>query len=82
MKYLDRTHSSPAANLALDDFLFDRTSGIAGEETLRLWESPEPFVVVGRSNRVEQEVHVERGWRKKIDGMTPSDHTPVWIDIA
>lgn len=41
------------------------------------------FVLATRSiaDRV-QEVHVERGWRKKIDGMTPSDHTPVWIDIA
>ena len=24
---------------------------------------------------------VERAWRKKIDGMTPSDHAPVWIDV-
>ncbi|MEM9492418.1 MAG: exodeoxyribonuclease III, partial [Myxococcota bacterium] len=27
-------------------------------------------------------VHLERTWRKKIDGMTPSDHAPVWVDIA
>lgn len=26
-------------------------------------------------------IHVERDWRKKLDGMTPSDHTPVWLDI-
>jgi len=25
--------------------------------------------------------HVERRWRKKIDGLTPSDHAPVWLDL-
>jgi len=29
-----------------------------------------------------REVHAERDWRKKIDGMIPSDHIPVWLDIA
>jgi len=25
--------------------------------------------------------HVRRDWRKKIDGLTPSDHAPVWVDL-
>jgi hypothetical protein len=27
-------------------------------------------------------VNIERDWRKKLDGMIPSDHAPVWADIA
>lgn len=26
--------------------------------------------------------HLERAWRKKIEGLTPSDHAPVWIDLG
>ncbi len=28
-----------------------------------------------------REASVERDWRKKRDGMTPSDHAPVWVDL-
>jgi exodeoxyribonuclease-3 len=28
------------------------------------------------------DVVVERQWRKKLDGMIPSDHAPVWADLA
>lgn len=28
------------------------------------------------------EVHLERDWRKKVEGLTPSDHAPVWVDLA
>lgn len=28
-----------------------------------------------------RDVHVERDWRKKVDGLTPSDHAPVWVDL-
>ena len=27
-------------------------------------------------------VELSRDWRKKIEGLTPSDHTPVWVDLA
>jgi exodeoxyribonuclease-3 len=27
------------------------------------------------------EVSIERDWRKKLDGMIPSDHAPVWADL-
>ncbi len=27
------------------------------------------------------EAYVLRDWRKKIDGLTPSDHAPVWVDL-
>ena len=31
--------------------------------------------------RVE-DVFVSRDWRKKIEGLTPSDHAPVWADLS
>jgi lipoate-protein ligase A len=53
LRVLDCTLGSPQENLAFDDALLE-----AGQETLRLWESPVPFVVLGRSGKVEEEVNV------------------------
>ena len=47
---------SPEANIAWDDVMLARE-----EETFRLWESPVPFVVLGRSGRVSEEVYAEAG---------------------
>ncbi len=53
LRVLDCTLGLPEENLAFDDSLLD-----AGHETLRFWESPVHFVVLGRSGRVEEEVNV------------------------
>jgi lipoate---protein ligase len=60
MKLLDLTLPTPAENVALDEALLDaaETGDLPGD-VLRLWESPQPIVVVGRSSRVEEEVNVE-----------------------
>lgn len=29
-----------------------------------------------------RDAHVLRDWRKKVDGLTASDHAPVWVDLA
>ncbi len=51
------TLDTPAANLALDDALLDAAEAEGPmAEVLRLWESPQPLVVLGRSSRVDQEV--------------------------
>jgi lipoate-protein ligase A len=57
MRRLLLTLDTPAENLALDEALLDwaEDEGPAWE-FLRLWESPTPIVVVGRSSRVGQEV--------------------------
>jgi lipoate-protein ligase A len=59
MKLLDLTLPTPAENVALDEALLDAAeAGELNDEVLRLWESPEVAVVVGRSSRVEEEVNV------------------------
>ena len=53
LKVIDHTDPSPAANLAFDDWLLQ-----TGRETLRFWESPVHFVVLGRSAKLEMEVNI------------------------
>jgi lipoate-protein ligase A len=64
--FYDLTLDSAAENLALDEALVEVAEAAAEpHETLRLWESRAPLVVVGRSSRVHAEVNVavcrERG---------------------
>ena len=58
MEYLDCTFPSPAENLACDEALLDWAESGKGGESLRFWESPQPFVVVGYANKVATEVNV------------------------
>ena len=59
MKQLDLTLPTPAENLALDEALLDAAeAGARDSEVLRLWESPQTIVIVGRSSRVADEVDV------------------------
>jgi lipoate-protein ligase A len=57
MRLLDLTLTTPAENLALDAALLEAAEDADHPcEVLRLWESPQPVVIVGRSSRVAQEV--------------------------
>ena len=59
MDLFDLTLASPAENLALDEALLDEAeSSPLPLESLRLWESPQPLVVVGRNSHFEQEVRL------------------------
>ena len=58
MNLLDLTLPSPAENLALDEALLDAAETGNSNETLRFWESPTPFVVVGYANKIQTEVNV------------------------
>ena len=67
MQRLELTLPTPAENLALDEALLDWAEAEnPAWEFLRLWESPQPMVVVGRSTRVQQEVFVERCRERSI----------------
>jgi len=59
MQHLNLTLDTPAENLALDEALLDAAEAgeIAGG-VLRLWESPEYCIVLGRSSKVEVEVNL------------------------
>jgi len=51
------TLETPAENLALDEALLDEAEAAGPDmECLRLWESPQPMVVLGRSSRLDGEV--------------------------
>lgn len=62
MRYLELTLDEPAANLALDEALLEEAE-LSGDdpssELLRVWEPKQPFVVLGRSSLLEQEVNVK-----------------------
>jgi lipoate-protein ligase A len=57
MRRLMLTLDTPAANIALDEALLDLAEASGPEaEFLRVWESPQPVVVAGRSSRVHDEI--------------------------
>ena len=57
LKLLDLTLDTPAENLALDEALLDAAEASdQPSEVLRIWESPQPMVILGRSSRVADEV--------------------------
>ncbi len=61
MKLLDLTLPTPEENLALDEALLEAAEACAWPlEMLRIWESREPFVVLGRSSQVAREVNLAR----------------------
>lgn len=66
MKYLDLTLATPAENLAFDEALLDWCEETGGDEILRVWESPEYFVVVGYANKVDIEVNREKCLEKNV----------------
>lgn len=62
MKLLDLTLATPAHNLALDEALLNQAEShpeSIPSGVLRLWESPEPFVVAGRATRLHEEVNMK-----------------------
>ncbi|HEX5399186.1 MAG TPA: lipoate--protein ligase family protein [Verrucomicrobiae bacterium] len=66
MIFFDHTFPSPPENLACDEALLDWAESGAGHESLRFWESPAPFVVVGYANQVATEVNVMACEQRKI----------------
>ena len=57
MRLLDLSFESPAENLACDEALLEELDEGIGTPTLRFWESPVHFVVLGYSNRIDAEVN-------------------------
>jgi lipoate---protein ligase len=67
MLRLPLTLDTPAENLALDEALLDAAEAAGpATECSRIWESPEPIVVLGRSSRVADEVDTAECARRGI----------------
>ena len=67
MLLLNLTLPTAAANLALDEALLEAAeSGELSEPVLRFWESPEYFVVLGRSSKPEVEVDLDACRREGV----------------
>lgn len=56
MRLLDFSFDDPADNLALDEVLLNEAEAGRSGETLRFWESPTPFVVLGLTQSVRDHV--------------------------
>jgi lipoate-protein ligase A len=59
MQLLDLSYPSPPHNLALDEVLLDLCEEGTIDEILRFWEPASPFVVLGHSCAIRQDVLVE-----------------------
>lgn len=57
MRLIDYSHPDPATNLALEEVLLDEVEQGRQPDTLRFWESPIPFVVLGTAQVLAEEVH-------------------------
>jgi lipoate-protein ligase A len=67
MRRLELTLPTPAENLACDEALLEwAEEENPAWEFLRLWESPQPLVVVGRSSRVALEVNADSCRQRNI----------------
>jgi lipoate-protein ligase A len=67
MQSVHVTMPSAAENVALDEALLDDAEeGSGDDEFLRIWESPDPFVVAGRSTRISAEINEPECQTKRI----------------
>ncbi|MCH7959743.1 MAG: lipoate--protein ligase family protein [Candidatus Hydrogenedentes bacterium] len=66
MRCLDLSFAEPEKNLACDEVLLDDAEAGQGGETLRFWESPVHFVVLGTSQCLKDEAREEACARDAI----------------
>lgn len=78
MYYLNRSYEDPHSNLAFDEALLEAMDGLESHksetasesdgpaELLRFWQMSGPCVVVGRSSKIAEEVHLERCERDAV----------------
>ena len=56
----------PQENILFDEVLFELAEQRNGEETLRLWESQQVFIVLGKIGKVDEDVYIEEATKEKI----------------
>jgi len=57
MRLIHYSHPDPATNLALEEVLLDEVEQGRQPDSLRFWESPVPFVVLGTAQVLAEEVN-------------------------
>lgn len=60
MQWMECSFSRPEENLAYEEVLLDAVEQGRREDTLRFWESPVPFVVLGTAQEYAREVYEDR----------------------
>ncbi|MBX3177856.1 MAG: lipoate--protein ligase family protein [Candidatus Hydrogenedentes bacterium] len=60
MRCIDYSSPDPATNLALEEALLEAVDQGLQPDTIRFWECPAPFVVLGTGQRLTAEVHEDR----------------------
>lgn len=58
MRLINLSFDTPAENLAMDEALLESVAQGHAGDTLRLWESPEPFVVLGTGQQAAVEANL------------------------
>jgi len=66
MRRIDYSSADPAVNLALEEVLLDEVEHGRHPDTIRFWESPAPFVVLGTGQQLATEVHEDHCAADKI----------------
>ena len=68
MYFWDYSFETPQENLAFDEAILEYMDSLtlSDGELLRLWQMPEPCVVIGRSSKVALEVNLEACQRDRI----------------
>jgi len=66
MKLVDHQAKSPEENIALDEMLLLKAEAGKEGETLRVWESPEYFVVLGRGSKLSEDCFRDACVRDRI----------------
>ncbi len=66
MVLIDRTFPTPQENILFDEFLLLRAEKAQGSEVLRFWESPQHFIVLGRTGNLQEDVDIQRAQEEKI----------------
>jgi len=59
MKFRPISFRSPEENIYFDEVLFDLAEQGVDQEALRFWESPDPFIVLGKTSNQEQDLKLE-----------------------
>lgn len=67
MQIKDISFAQPEKNILFDEVLLYLAEHSEGErEVLRLWESPQVFVVLGLTGKLQEDVHLDRCQRDRI----------------